>query len=306
MDLRLLAALGALLCVCCSIEEGSAYTFRTFMGAEIAATAISSSAVVQRPTLPFRQVIDFCKMDLRLLAALGALLCVCCSVEEGSAYTFRTFMGAGIAATAISTSALVQRPCECRALCRDGCVAVAIRRQPPRHFHCSFTDKTFANVTTGLTVPAPDSSVFYKRKCLVCLPGFMLVNNVGCIYVSTVALNFTAAAASCPFDSQLFTANFLIDFDAMREYLLKNFTTSGTFFWIGLIHAPDSTWQWLGGGTIPATHPSPYWGQIDPNEPATVTSCVGMYLNTFPQLSYLYHLADAPCATASKFLCKQI
>ncbi|XP_047741514.1 uncharacterized protein LOC125179523 [Hyalella azteca] len=164
-------------------------------------------------------------MDLRLLAALGALLCVCCSIEEGSAYTFRTFMGAEIATTAISSSAVVQRPCECRALCRDGCVAVAIRRQPPRHFHCSFTEKNIAGDRTRLTVPALDSRVFYKRKCLVCLPGFTLVDNVGCIYVSTVALNFTAAATSCPFDSQLFTANFLIDFNAMRDYLLKNFTS---------------------------------------------------------------------------------
>ncbi|XP_018009590.2 uncharacterized protein LOC108667117 [Hyalella azteca] len=239
-------------------------------------------------------------MNLRLLAALGALLCVCCSIEEGSAYTFRTFMGAEIATTAISSSALVQRPCECRALCGDGCVAVAIRRQPPRHFHCSFTDKTFADVTTGLTVPALDSRVFYKR--LGCLPGFTLVDNVGCIYVSTVALNFTAAAASCPFDSQLFTANFLIDFNAMREYLLRNFSTSRLRFWIGLIRATDSTWQWLGGGTIPTTHPSPYWGQNDPNNPAP--SCGGIHFE--PGVSYLYHLADAPCATAYKFLCKQI
>ncbi|XP_047741120.1 uncharacterized protein LOC125179386 [Hyalella azteca] len=241
-------------------------------------------------------------MDLRLLGALGALLCVCCSIEEGSAYTFRTFMGAEIATTAISSSAVVQRPCECRALCRDGCVAVAIRRQPPRNFHCSFTEKTIADATTNLMVPASDSRVFYKR--LVCRANFTLVDNVGCIYVSTVALNFTAAAASCPFDSQLFAANFLIDFDAMREYLLTNFTTSGTFFWIGLIHAPDSTWQWLGGGTIAATHPSPYWGQYDPNEPATVPSCGAMLLN--PGLSYLYHLADASCTKAYKFLCKQI
>jgi hypothetical protein len=51
-------------------------------------------------------------MDLRLLAALGALLCVCCSIEEGSAYTFRTFMDAEIATTAISSSAVVERPCE--------------------------------------------------------------------------------------------------------------------------------------------------------------------------------------------------
>ncbi|XP_047739417.1 uncharacterized protein LOC125178805 [Hyalella azteca] len=241
-------------------------------------------------------------MDLALLAALGALLCVCCSIEEGSAYTFRTFMGAEIATTAISSSAVVQRPCECRALCRNACVAVAIRRQPPRHFHCSFTDKPVADVNTTLTVPALGSKVFYKR--LVCLPGFTLVDNVGCIYVSTVALNFTAAAASCPLDSQLFTANSLIDFNTMREYLLKSFTSKYTQFWIGLIHAPDSTWQWLGGGTIATTHPSQYWGKFDPNEPATVTSCGGMYLD--PGLSYLYHLADAPCAKAYMFLCKQI
>ncbi|XP_018007539.2 uncharacterized protein LOC108665312 [Hyalella azteca] len=174
-------------------------------------------------------------------------------------------MGAEIAATAISSSAVVQRPCECRALCRQACVAVAIRRQPPRHFHCSFTEKNVAENLTVLTVPALDSRIFYKRQG--CRVNFTLVNNVGCIYVSTVALNFTAAAASCPFDSQLFTANFLIDFDAMREYLLKNPPSSLKFLWIGLQRTSDhATWKWLGSGTIAAVHPSPYWGPVDPNQ----------------------------------------
>ncbi|XP_018019416.1 uncharacterized protein LOC108675881, partial [Hyalella azteca] len=202
-------------------------------------------------------------MDLRLLAALGALLCVCCSIEEGSAYTFRTFMGAEIAATAISSSAVVERPCECRVLCRDSCVAVAIRRQPPRHFHCSFTEQKIA-FTNDLVASTLDSRVFYKRQG--CRDNFTLVDNVGCIYVSTATLNFTAAAASCPFDSQLFTANFLIDFDAMREYLLKNAPSEIKIIWIGLDRTPNATtWKWFGGGTIPAIHPSPYWGQFDPN-----------------------------------------
>ncbi|XP_018027837.2 C-type lectin domain family 4 member K-like [Hyalella azteca] len=87
----------------------------------------------------------------------------------------------------------------------------------------------------------------------------------------------------------------------MREYLLKNFPTPYTLFWIGLIHAPDSTWQWLGGGTIATTHPSPFWGKSDPNDPEP--NCGGMYLE--PGNSYWYHLADAPCAKAYMFLCKQ-
>ncbi|XP_047738102.1 uncharacterized protein LOC125178429 [Hyalella azteca] len=234
-----------------------------------------------------------------MLAALGALLCVCCSIEEGSAYTFRTFMGAEIAATAISSSAVVQRPCECRALCRDACVAVAIRRQPPRHFHCSFTDETVADATTNLTVPAPDSKVFYKR--LVCLPGFTLVDNVGCIYVSTAALNFTAAAASCPSDSQLFTANFLIDFNAMRNYLKKTFVVPPNKFWIGLTRLGNSTtWKWFGGGTIEATHPSPYWNPRDPNEN---TDCAMLYFR--PSTGFFYDVADTSCAGQMQFLCKQ-
>ncbi|XP_018018152.1 uncharacterized protein LOC108674696 [Hyalella azteca] len=239
-------------------------------------------------------------MDLRLLAALGALLCVCCSIEEGSAYTFRTFMGAEIAATAISSSALVQRPCECRALCRDGCMAVAIRRQPPRHFHCSFTERTIADTSTGLMVPAPDAKIFYKRQG--CLPGFTLVDNVGCIYVSTVALNFTAAAASCPFDSQLFTANFLIDFNAMREYLLKNFPSSVKNFWIGLERASDIvTWKWFGGGTIGTAKPSLYWGYLDPNG-KNITCAALTYI---PSINYFYHMADESCESMFKFLCRQ-
>ncbi|XP_047740111.1 uncharacterized protein LOC125179053 [Hyalella azteca] len=249
-------------------------------------------------------------MDLPLLAALGALLCVCCSIEEGSAYTFRTFMGAEIATTAISSSAVVQRPCECRALCRDACVAVAIRRRLPSHFHCSFTEQKIA-FTNDLVASTLDSRVFYKRQG--CRTNFTLVDNVGCIYVSTVALNFTAAAASCPFDSQLFTANFLIDFNAMREYLLKNADSSSMNLWIGLNRTSNiETWKWFGSGTIQAPTPvgmvpggtippSPYWGKNDPNENS---DCAKILLK--PTIGYFYHVADAQCSLEYKFLCKQI
>ncbi|XP_047738456.1 uncharacterized protein LOC125178529 [Hyalella azteca] len=240
-------------------------------------------------------------MDLRLLSALGALLCVCCSIEDGSAFTFKTFTGTEIATTAISTTVVVERPCECRALCRDACAAVAIRRQSRSRYRCSFTGQSITDTSTGtdLLVRAPDSRVFYKRQG--CRPNFSLVDNVGCIYLSTVKLNFTAAAASCPSGSQLFTASFLIDFDAMRNYLLKNYLSSLETAWVGLSRTSNpKTWEWLGGGTIPSIQPSPYWGKYDPDG---ATDCPAMHYSL--SAGYLYHLADLACGDNLKFLCKQ-
>jgi hypothetical protein len=55
---------------------------------------------------------------------------------------------------------------------------------------------------------------------LGCQTSFTLVDDVGCLYISTQAMKFSAAATACPPNSKLYTASFLIDFDAMRNFLL--------------------------------------------------------------------------------------